>query len=350
VSVPVSDPFGAGRDPALPFLAEALDPTVAHEALRESCPRWAGEGCRTRLRAIRVTRHKPGRRCLVEYDLEVWRPDAPPATVTLVGKARAKGLDESAYRVLCSLWHAGFGPDSADGIHVPEPVGVVPVFRMWLQRKVPGVPATRLLQGPAGVALARRVAEAIHKVHQAGVPRARRHTPADEMAILTRRLERLAGQEPRWARRLGLLLGVCADLAASIPEPEWCGVHRDFYPEQVLVHGSSLHLLDFDLCAEGDPGLDAGNFLGHLTEQALRRGGRADALAEQEAALEERFVELSGEAVRPAVRAYAALTLARHVSVSTEFPERRPFTHALLEICEDRVSSQSSVVRCRTGA
>ena len=53
--------------------------------------------------------------------------------------------------------------------------------------------------------------------------------------------------------------------------------------------------------------------------------------------MEERFVELSGEAARPAVRAYADLTLARHVHLSTLFPERQAFTGDLLELCEERL-------------
>src|SRR5207249_11416229 len=107
--------------------------------------------------------------------------------------------------------------------------------------------------------------------------------------------------------------------------------------DQVIVDGRRLYLLDFDLYCEGDPGLDVGNFLGHVTEQALRTRGDPAALAGVERALEERFVELSGEATRPAVRAYATLTLARHVYLSTRFPDRRPYTERLLELCEERL-------------
>ena len=40
-----------------------------------------------------------------------------------------------------------------------------------------------------------------------------------------------------------------------------------------------LWLIDFDLYCLGDPGLDAGNFIGHVTEQALRQYGDAHRLA-----------------------------------------------------------------------
>ena len=84
-------------------------------------------------------------------------------------------------------------------------------------------------------------------------------------------------------------------------------------------------------------GLDPGNFLGHVTEQALRVEGDPDALADFEQALEDRFVELSGEAARESLKVYAALTLARHVYLSTLFRQRSRFTQDLLSLSEERV-------------
>jgi hypothetical protein len=75
-----------------------------------------------------------------------------------------------------------------------------------------------------------------------------------------------------------------------------------------------------------------------MTEQAVREFGRPDALAAQESALRERFIELSGESCRGAVEAYATLTLARHIYLSTRFEERRALTETLLELCEQRIA------------
>jgi Phosphotransferase enzyme family len=332
LNVPVTDPFGVSRDPAMPFLAAALDPREAEPRLA----RAAAAG-RVRLGAIRVTRYKPGRRCLIEYDLEVEQPGGACSPVTWVGKARAKGLDLFSCQLLGSLRGAGFGAESTDGISVPEPVGVIAEWQMWLQHKAPGVAATQLLAEPGGVALAERIAEAAHKLHRAGIAPRRRHTMADELRILHERLPALARERPHWARRLERLLDACDRLGAATAPGAFRGVHRDFYADHVLVDGPRLYLLDFDLYCEGDPGLDIGNFLGHLTEQSLRTLGGPDAMADREGALEERFVELAGAGVRAAVRAYALLTLVRHVALSTQLPERRPFTATLLEVCEQRL-------------
>jgi aminoglycoside phosphotransferase (APT) family kinase protein len=137
---------------------------------------------------------------------------------------------------------------------------------------------------------------------------------------------------------LGRLRAACDRLAATVRAPEPCGIHRDFYPDQLLVAGERLYLLDFDLYSCGDPALDIGNCIGHITEQAVRTRGDPRALADREAALEDRFVALTGEQTRPAVRAYALLTLARHVSLSAQRVDRQSVTARLLELCEERLA------------
>lgn len=341
-AVVVSDPLGAIDDPQMPFLRQALSPLEVQCLLADNLPGLPGIIGQISLQAIRVTRYKPGRRCLIEYDVRLQWPDGHTETLTLVGKAHARQLKRPIFKVLESLWSAGFGADSADNISIPEPVGMIPEFHMWLQRKVSGVAAIRLLAGSKGIALAGRIAEAAYKIHRAGVPANRRHTLADELSVLRERLLLVVQEKPEWLDRLERLLAACCRLAATIPAAPPCSIHRDFYPDQVLVDGSRLYLLDFDLYSEGDPALDIGNFLGHVKEHSLRSAGAADALVDQEAALEERFVELSADSRRPtavrlAVSTYTTLTLVRHIYLSTQFPTRNPFTGVLLDLCEQRL-------------
>ena len=336
-AIPVLDPFGVVGDPQLPTLEAALDPRSARSGLRRALETFAG-GRRIELRAIRVVRYKPRRRCLVEYEVDVAFARGSE-TVTLLGKVQRGRYGKSGYRLLEALWHAGFHATAADGISVPEPVGTVPALRMWLQRRVPGVPAAELLARPGAAELSARVAAAAHKVHRSGVPTERRHGMADELRILEGCLAQVVERSPARAERTARLLAACRRLAERTPAPVPTGVHRDFYADQVVVDGERLTLIDFDLYCVGDPALDIGNFSGHLAEQGLREHDDPRALADAEDALEERFVELSGEGVRPAVRAYAALTLARHVFLSGELPGRGHLTDALLDLAEARVDA-----------
>ena len=336
MNITVSDPFNAKADPALATLEFALDPLVAKREFKRRLPVLSGDG-RLRLKAIRVVRHKLGRRCVVEYDVEVERPDMPVHEVTILGKVRTRRSGNEGFRQLEIIWNSGFNAQSKDRVSVPEPIGVISRFQMWFQRKVKGETATHLLAGPGGVALARRVAEASHKLHCAGVLLDRSHDMADELRILRECMAKVAVRQPKLAGRTAKVMAACERLGATVPEPKRCGIHRDFYPAQVMVDGSRLWLIDFDLFCLGDPGLDVGNFIGHMTEQSLRERGGAAALADAEQMLEDRFVELSGETTRVAVRAYTTLTLVRHIYLSTQFAERKKFTKAMLELCEARL-------------
>ncbi|MBA2442464.1 MAG: aminoglycoside phosphotransferase family protein [Rubrobacter sp.] len=325
----------------MPFLERALDAGEVREALeRVLLP----EEDSLRVREARLVRHKPGRRALIEYYVELARAGGPPRSTTLLGKVRARGLDRRSYRVQGALGESGFGPESADGVSVPEVLGALPEMHLWLQRRVPGIPATDLLSRAGGEALACRIAEAAHKLHRAEVlPLRRPHGVADELYILRERLRLVGRERPDLSGRLEKVLDACDCLGDALPEPETCGVHRDFYPDQVLVDGDRIYLLDLDLYCEGDPALDIGNFLGHIEELSLRTLGDPYALSGPEAALEERFLELSGGMRRASVRAYTTLTLARHIQISTLFADRRPFTGALLELCEERLGISRGV-------
>ena len=320
-----------------------------------------------------VVRHKPGRRALIEYRL-----DTPTGPLTLLGKLRFKGTDWASYRLQQTLWNQGFAADSPDGISVPEPMGVIPDWHLWLQRKVPGVPATELLPTPAGVPLASCIATLAHKLHQTPISTPKTHTLADELHILHERLPLVAQQHPQWEARIAQILNTSDTLTQNSPlhlppsphlplhsstHPPCRAltlIHRDFYADQVLVDRNRLWLVDLDLCCQGDPALDIGNFIAHITEQSLRQMGNPAAMAEREAALREAFIEAQLSSIRrsdsgtqpldPDVRAgvqanplrwaielYTALTLVRHIHISTGIAARRPYTEAILTLCETRI-------------
>ena len=336
----VHDPFNVTADPTMPCLERALDPQVVSRLFKQRLPGLAARSGGMQLLGIRVVRHKPGRRCLIEYRLEIERGGEPPESITLLGKVRARGLDKTTFDTVASLWNGDFGPKSQDDVLVPQPAGMVPELDMWLHHKVPGYPATRLLGDAGGVELAIRIAEASYKLHRQGIPSKRRHLMSDELRILHEKLPLVAQMHPALARRVDALLKNCDRLGTSISKPVMLkGIHRDFYADQVLVDSARLYLLDFDLYCEGDPALDIGNFVGHMREYGLRKKGSPDAFKEHEHAMVERFIELSGEATRLHIAVYSALTLVRHVYLSTQFPDRRAHTETLLDLCEEELDT-----------
>lgn len=317
-------------DDKMPFLSAAIDPFQVEECFRECLA--IAQNCR--VQKVQVIRHKLGRRCLIEYELI----HDGREVIKLIGKVRAKGTDFHSYELQKSLWEEGFADDSADGISVPEPVGIIPQWQMWLQRKVPGKIATQLLSATDRLVQAKLISEATHKLHQANIIPRRYHTMADELRILHERISLVIQQYPKWQERLERILAASNDLGQNTPEPKTCGIHRDFYADQVIINNSRLYLLDLDLYCQGNPALDIGNFIAHIQEYSLRTFGDVQVLQDYENVLISRFIQLTGDEFLTAIQAYTTLTLVRHIYISTQFTERRPFTEALINLCAQRLN------------
>jgi hypothetical protein len=316
---------GVAADPAMDFLG--VLPETATAILSRAL------GREVQVAAIRVIRHKPGRRCVIEYDLH--SGDEPPRTV--VGKVRAKGPDQRTFSVLRALWESGFDEGARDGIHIPEPLAIVPEYRMVLSAKAPGVSAAEFVNS-RNTGYARHIAKAAWKLHSAGIPVSKTHTSGDELQILRDRLGKVAVAHPDWAERLERLLNRCEQLVSRLPPAQPVGIHRDFYPAQVLFDRPRCWLLDLDLYCLGDPAVDIGNFIGHMTEQSLRTAGHPDAFLINEVALRDEYLRRTGKAVTAeAINTYKLLTVARHIYISTLFPDRHAATARLLEYCEREI-------------
>jgi len=108
-NITVKDPFGAADDPALPALKLALDPFEAKEEFKRRLPRLAGGRWIVLLRAMRVIRHKPGKRCVIEYDV---KDRARGASIQVSDAYRqsagARRYGKKAIVLLEAIWNAGF--------------------------------------------------------------------------------------------------------------------------------------------------------------------------------------------------------------------------------------------------
>jgi len=333
--IEVHDPSGAAGDAAMPELAAALDPSVAEQELNERVSSILG-GPIT-LEAVSVARHKPGRRCLIRYDATVETPEGP-VPVSVLGKVRVHRFGKSGWRRLSAFRDAGFDDRAPDRIGMPEPLGTLPAFHMWLQRVVDGGALTDLLELPQGPQLAVRAAEAAVKIHAAGVPTEKEHTIGDELNILRDRLQVAAGARPDLAERIARIEDAARRKREELEGRPRTGIHRDYYADQILVADDGwIHVVDLDLYCQGDPALDIGNFLGHITEQSLRLWGEPRRLRQVEDAFRGGFLALAGAEHAEAVDAYWDLTLARHIWLSTVIEGRGHTTDALVVLCEERL-------------
>ncbi len=235
-----------------------------------------------------IFKYKPGRRCVLAYELNGrHKLTNQPITQTVIGKVFRDGRGERLCALQAALYQGGFGPEAADGIHVPQPLAYVPEMRMFVQASAPGQTLDALtLRGEVRQQV-RRCAEGLAKLHQTsiqgvinGLPmtgdgvRLRSYTLADELRGLDDYTARLAETRPKAMLEIERLRSGLLAWAERLPEAETAvPLHRDFYYSQVLFDGLRLHLIDFDLMAWGDAAVDVANFTAHLAYLGLEQFG-----------------------------------------------------------------------------
>lgn len=292
--------------------------------------------------------HKPGRRAVL-----AWRWTSAPDELSIIGKYRYKGFEPHGFLVQQALWRNGFSGDS--DIIVPEPLAVLEAQNLWLQQHIAGERVTEALS-PDNKQLAATgelVGTALARLqHSRAAQRAvagKRWSVKDELETLRQRLKQAATTRPAWAARIADVSRACEQLALALSPTPGLFLHRDFYPAQLLLTDArpgQLAVLDFDLAALGPPSLDAGNYIAHLREQALRDYGDDKALAVHEDAFLAAWLARSAAADIANISIFTTLALARHIAISLLFPERHHTTASLLALCEARLKHAAARRGC----
>jgi len=322
------------EDPRLPWLPAAIDFEQARERLWELAS-VDGEHQGIELLDVRVVRHKPGRRCLVEY---TGTSRATGQPVTVLGKSESKPRYQRRLDDQCLIWNAGFQLDSDDGISVARPWGIISEWSMWFQEKAQGQSGSRALLGPKRIEVAQKTACALAKLHRTDLQLSRSYCLADEKDLLTDRLQRAARLLPIFSDRILALLQSCLTLAEHITEGPTTSIHRDFYPDQLVVSDNRIVLVDFDLVCRGDASLDIGNFVGHLKEMAIRNSSKARHYNEVAKAFLGYFKNCTPTIDKQQIDVYSVFAKTRHIFINSRMERRTRFVESLLGHCEREIA------------
>lgn len=351
-SIPQALHISSAHDPEKDLLSRALDCSYMRNELQNVlADSWGGARI-ARVQSAELVRRKPSRRSLIKY-IVVLQGKSETKYLSLLGKLRIRSFDRRTFQLATELWNSGFGSHATDGVYVPEPVGAVPKLNMWLQCAIEADSLTSALDSAGGLQYCADAGYALGKLHSLGPRTDRRRDLSDELETLTQRLEWTSVEIPRYARRIYRVLDSCYELAEMIPDSDPVGIHRDFYPDQVLSKPRSTWLIDLDLYALGDRSLDLGNFIAHMQELGLRYFGDRQRYAEHEQAFLNAYINSTGcDSCRFAADAYATFSLARHIAISRKFPARRGSTGRLLSLCEQRLGIYRNGLgtKCRRSA
>ena len=322
-------------DPAFAFLAEAFDPAVASDVLRQAMPCLENEFGPFSIKNIVVRRHKIGRRCLVEYELATEQ-----GSKFVLGKVSAKRLDRKTFVRQPALFERrGFADDCADGICVPRPLGVCKKWKMWFQEKVEAVDGMTIIKENRLSTVTNQIAAAMAKLHSSRYRRKHTHSVMDELEYLNKHLGTMTLELPDERKRISQIALACVAIGESIEVHALRPIHRDFYHDQIMFSDDKTWLVDLDLVCMGHPALDVGNFVAHLTEDGIRRFDDAEHWRAEKQQLVDLYLAAMPSVTRADIVAFTAISLARHIYLSWKIKGRRNWTGPVIEEVE-RLTNQ----------
>lgn len=290
------------------------------------------------LESIDLIRHKPEKRFLIKYLINIKNSDSDTGQkLSVLGKSRLKGLDVKTYEVIKRLWSNGFGPAATDNIEVPEPVGMIPELNMWLQKKIDGRSFFDVLREENSSKLCKQISLALIKLSKYDELTKKTHSISDELSILKTRLDVLANEKPQWSKDINKIMEDCIRLSEKLDDKLNVTIHRDFYHDQILIDGKRLYVLDLDLFTKGSPYLDMGNFNAHLTEYGLRNYGNPDYFIDTETKIKSEYIDNSLYKDEQSIEIFKIISLARHISISANIKQRREFTEDIIDLCRQQI-------------
>lgn len=212
---------------------------------------------RAEVARIEVFKLRPERRCSLGYELFAgdrrWRLFAKT-----FHNRRGATVFDNMHPIHLAL--------DGSGLTVPRPLAYFPHLHLLVTEFVAGKPFATDLYGDRPESASREMARALARLHGTGVTCKRRWTSADELRTTAAAID-TDGVPSEDARRVLDSLALCAEQFPVVPEGP---IHRDFYPEQLIATPSGKALLDLDDARTGDPAVDLGNCLAHLTLRATQ--------------------------------------------------------------------------------
>lgn len=322
----VQNPFD-GED--LSWISEALNPQIAATEL-------AIHG--SRLAEIRPGRLVKNRRCLVEYKFE--------DGACILGKVRKKGIDLRAWHAQQQVYDAASRAGTKlQRLIIAESLGAIPDWNMWLQARLPGLPVNSRQLLSESPDVVHRIGQALGELHQLGVEVDRRHTIEDELEILGAGMDRVLLKRENWSGRIRTIQSACRSFLSKLSTDHETGIHRDFYPAQVILDSGRVGIVDLDLFATGHPAIDVGNFIAHLMEAAIRQSLKIRSVADHSEAFIAGYQSTASPLPRLDIEIMTFVSFARHIQISHRISDRRKSTRKLIRKCLQLMDQLASKIQ-----
>ena len=225
-------------------------------------------------------KHKPGKRSTILYRLAGRNSSTTARDLALIGKVYVeRGDAANVYQRITAL-REGLS-DCTGCAYIPAPLMLLRDLGMVLQEYFEGRHIDRVYwdeKAPAAIANAAKWLAGLHR--SPPLP----GLAAKSMEHELRKVDGWIGQiinampaadTPRLPRARKIL----HELASTMPRRRLAMIHRDCYHGNILCDGDRVAVIDFDQLSVGDPAMDIGHFLSHLSARAYKKSGNANALS-----------------------------------------------------------------------
>jgi aminoglycoside phosphotransferase (APT) family kinase protein len=248
----------------LPSLWDAADRSRASALLR----RLHVDGNAFTVTRIEVLRYRPGRRCVLRYELE--REDG--SRTELVGKL----YDDAGRACAVADKLAALAKQQTNEIRLPIAVADPDDASLLLMTHMRGTNLGDQIENnmsrQENQAAVRAAASALSRFHRFELSTTQRRSLRTELDNLLQRIERLHAVAPALAEDIQALLQQVNQLLDSLPQAKDCVIHGEYKPNQLLLDDGSVAVVDLDRACLGDPAIDVGNFMAVLRKEVVFEG------------------------------------------------------------------------------
>jgi hypothetical protein len=320
-------------DDRLPSLAVAVDGSAMAARLQSVLAR-PGAGTQLQSVAAHVMRYKPGRKCLLRYDLAWSAADGEHLPRVVWARVARRSKFDRTRNILPRI-HAAAG---GLGFDLPEPLGVIPDLAMEFFGPVPGVALFASVQSDTFPQLCGRTGEALRRFHALPVEVEEVFDLDAQLTRLSENAAEFAWISPADAKRIAELeREIAVRVRAAAPSPLRL-IHRDFHGDNILVADDRLVLLDFEDCAMGEPADDAGSNWAQLTWHVHRAGPSNARPAAGRQAFIEGYLDSADATTAMQLPAYAAMHCFLYAHQCLRHPQdpgRHEDARVMLAACQE---------------
>ncbi|MFQ5783921.1 MAG: phosphotransferase [Alphaproteobacteria bacterium] len=186
---------------------------------------------------------------------------------SIYGKGRKGDKAEVLHRTLCRLWNSE--SRIRGEIVIPRPLGYQPEYGLFWQEALDG---RTLVLDADDASMFGRAGAAIARLHRTPVACDRRIRVADVTALLRANVGLLGQVRPATRVTLSAVHDRLAQRAPHLDHETVATLHDDLHPENMLVDGERIALIDLDGVSLGPPAYELGCFVARVLHRALLEG------------------------------------------------------------------------------